>query len=105
MYLPPPSRGQPELFEHVRQAAVQELGAEPDALESSDRLADEWLGLIEAAGVRTLDLRPVFRAEATKLYWDQDLHLDLEGHRVVAEALEPVLSEQLASRGTPGDRD
>ena len=93
MYLPPPSRGQPELFgERVRAAvAATELGAE--ILETSDRVADGVLAWLAAEGVAALDLRPRFAASAEPLYWDTDLHLNVAGHRLVAEAVDEALGD------------
>jgi lysophospholipase L1-like esterase len=45
--------------------------------------------------VRTLDLRPAVRAAEERLYWVKDLHLNVDGHRRVAEALLPVVAELL----------
>jgi lysophospholipase L1-like esterase len=48
-------------------------------------------------GVRVLDLAPALRAESGLLYWRQDHHLAVEGHRVVARTLLPVVEELLQS--------
>lgn len=110
VYLPPPTRGQPQLHGQIVARAAEVLELEPGALELSDRLADEWLGLLAEAGVRTLDLRPAIRAADERLYWVKDLHLDVDGHRRVAQALLPVVAELLepeglAQGGAPLDPD
>lgn len=95
VYLPPPTRGQPALHARIVAAAIEVLALEPGALELSDRLADEWLALLAEGGVRTLDLRPAVQAAEERLYWVKDLHLNVDGHRRVAEALLPVVAELL----------
>ena len=91
VYLPPPSRGQPERHEQTFREALLSIDADPGALELSDRLADRWLAFLVEQQIAHLDLRPTFRAADAALYWKSDYHLNLAGHRAVAAALAPTV--------------
>jgi hypothetical protein len=72
-----------------------------DALELSEadfeianRLGDSLLATLRERGVVVVDLRPVFRAQSEPLYWS-DLHVNLRGQSVVAEALLAPVSAAL----------
>ncbi|MCP3914052.1 MAG: hypothetical protein GY711_00675 [bacterium] len=87
VYLPPPSRGQPELHAQKFAEALASIGVGPEALAVSDRIGDRWLASLEDAGIEALDLRPEFAASQEDLYWSTDYHLDLAGHRLVGRIL------------------
>lgn len=57
----------------------------------ADRFTERYLETLRAEGVEVLDAGvPLRRAAAegvAPLYWSRDLHLSLEGHRVLGEAL------------------
>jgi hypothetical protein len=83
------------------EAHVELLGVDPDAvdLEQPSRLLLEQLGARQLAAVdATPALRAAWRAGERGLYGRVDTHLEPEGHRVVAELLEPRLSELLLTR-------
>jgi hypothetical protein len=65
-------------------------------LRSSDRIADRLLEALARLGVVTVDLRTAFRAATEPLYWHADYHIDTAGHRIVAEALAPVVQDILS---------
>lgn len=98
VYLPPPLRGQPLLYADLVETTLDRLDWEPAALEVSDRLADAWLVALRERGIRTLDLRPDFGAAKERLYWESDLHLNVAGHRFVAQRLLGELAPLLAGR-------
>ncbi|GEM_PF-1635871 len=85
VYLPPPSIGQADRYRERVRAGLATLGGDPDALEFCDGLADETLQGLEQAGVATLDLRPSFASADEPLYWNADLHLNLDGHALVGQ--------------------
>ncbi len=93
VYLPPPSRGQPDLYRELLENGMARVGAPAEGLASSDRVADAFLAHLAAHGVRALDLRPRFAREETGLYWNTDLHLNLAGHEVVAEETRAAIDE------------
>lgn len=86
VYLPPPSRGQPERYAADVARVADAFGVAREELESSDRIADRWLAFLAEEGLPFLDLRPAFRASDERLYWDEG-HIGLAGHRVVAREL------------------
>ena len=94
VYLPPPTRGQPELEEHwVEEMLGERLGLEIVAEDMlvSDEIADRWLAALRRAEITCLDLRPIFRAESEPLYWHGDHHINLRAHELIAEALLPLV--------------
>ena len=72
-------------------ARALELGLEQLAL--TDRMADSYLEFLRQSGIDHLDLRPAFRAADEPLYWEEDDHLNLAGHRLAAQHLQPRVEE------------
>lgn len=98
VYLPAPLRGQPQFYSELIGELEATLSEFEDPLASSDRIADGWLDFIEERGIRSLDLRPLFRACEEQLYWKADYHLNVRGQRFVAEALQPMIEQLLVER-------
>lgn len=94
-YLPPPLQGQPEVLAAERAIVLERLGLCAEDLAVSDRIADRWLEYLASRGIACLDLRPAFRAARERLFWTSDAHVDLEGQRVMAEALLLLVLEGL----------
>jgi len=90
VYLPPPSRGQPEHYRARLEDAMDRIKAEPGGLDICRELADDTLLALDEAGVATLDLRPTFAASAEPLFWNTELHLNVRGHALVAERIHAV---------------
>ena len=97
-------------FERRRErfeAALAALGASPVDCAVLDRLADSTLAFLESRGCTTVDLRPAFRTSTGKLYWDEDVHLAVEGHalaaREIAAAFERIVpsDSRRVRRGSP----
>ncbi len=91
VYLPPPGMGQPEPDLARLAPALREFELTAEELGVSDRLADAWLAALREHDVAQLDLRPLFRRARKPCYWQHDLHLAVEGHRLVASALAPIV--------------
>ena len=90
LYIPPATRAQPhELADLDRM--VELLGFDESSLGAADRLADAWLETLAELGAVSVDLRPVFRASESFLYWRFDHHIDVEGHRAAGLALLPAV--------------
>jgi lysophospholipase L1-like esterase len=49
-------------------------------------------------GLTVIDLQPAMRAAPRPLFWNTDHHLNVDGHALVAELLEPAVREALARR-------
>jgi hypothetical protein len=91
VYLPPPGAGQPDPGLAYLAPALERYELTSEQLGISDRLADSWLGSLQERGIQAVDLRPTFLAAHTPCYWRRDLHLDVDGHRLVAGVLSPVV--------------
>ncbi|MCA8980765.1 MAG: hypothetical protein H6831_12210 [Planctomycetes bacterium] len=87
VYLPPPTRAQPEVFREDLERLMKFARMESSALGVSDRIADEWLQFLADRGLDHLDLRPAFRAAEEPLFWRTDHHLNVAGHRLVGERI------------------
>jgi hypothetical protein len=94
-YLPPPLQGQPEILAAERAVVLERLQLGAQDLAVSDRIADRWLAYLASRGIACVDLRPAFRAARERLFWRTDAHVNLEGQRVIAEALLPLVLEGL----------
>ncbi len=75
----------PEVLE-----AYEILGLGENDLRSYDRLADRWLADVGAWDIPVIDLRGPFAEDVAAYYWS-DLHINLAGHRLVAEQLLPLV--------------
>ena len=96
VYLPPPSRGQPERYRADMQRVARALDVDLERLALTDPIADAWMEELEARGIEHLDLRPLFRSTREALYWRTDGHLNLRGHQLVAQALALAIESLLA---------
>ncbi len=91
VYLPPPHRGQRELFKAENAEAMALIGWEPGDLSCSDRMADSWLAFLKERDIARLDLRPLFAAADERYYWNADRHINLAAHAAMADALAPLV--------------
>lgn len=79
------------------QKALDVLEIQPGDVDLSARLEQVMAGHLEALGVDYIDLRERFLSSGESCYWRSDLHLDLSGHRLVAEAVCELLERPAAS--------
>ncbi len=91
VYIPPGIDLGAELAPEVREA-IDILGLTDADLRSYDRLADRWLTDVAAWNVPVVDLRGPFAEDVGGFYWS-DLHINLAGHREVAERLLPLVEQ------------
>jgi lysophospholipase L1-like esterase len=91
LYIPPPYDVQPQYFRDQVDPAVETLGLPREGLGVSDQLADAWLAFLERSGIPFIDLRPLYAAADESCYWQVDLHINVLGHRIAAEALAPLV--------------
>jgi hypothetical protein len=87
VYLPPPSSAQPDRFRERVTEGLLSVGGDPDGLKFSNMIADSTLQGLKDAGVATLDLRPAFASAPMPLYWDTDLHLNVDGHELAGQLI------------------
>ncbi len=96
VYLPPPSSAQPDRFRERVIEGLLSVGGDPDGLKFSDIIADSTLQGLRDAGVSTLDLRPSFASAPVPLYWDADLHLNVDGHELAGQLIHKAFKDSLA---------
>ncbi len=87
VYLPPLGDVQRARYEPVMSNVAEALELSREQLGLTDRLADDWMRAVTAAGVEVLDLRPTFRAANVDLYWHSEHHISTAGHALVAAEL------------------
>jgi hypothetical protein len=95
VYLPPPSSAQPDRFRERVIEGLLSIGGDPDGLNFSDIIADSTLQGLRDAGVATLDLRPAFASAPVSLYWDTDLHLNVDGHELAGQLIHQAFKGSL----------
>lgn len=93
VYLPPPTRAQPELYAASLEACLAQARFDPADLGVSDRIADAWIAGLAEEGLDVVDLRPVIAAHDAPLYWHLDHHLNPAGAQVVAAELAGRLAQ------------
>jgi lysophospholipase L1-like esterase len=93
-YIPPMPDVQRPFFEETVVAMRDALALTDEDMRITDRMATSFLEFLHQRGVPTVDLRPRFRAATEPLYWKLDHHINLAGHRVMAEALAEELVER-----------
>ena len=91
-YLPPPSAVQPQFFRDELIDTLEVTGADDGALELTTQLGRGLVEFLDARGIAFVDLSQVLRDDRVRLYWNDDLHLNVAGHERVAAALLPVVA-------------
>ena len=94
LYLPPRHDIETDNPQLRLASLLEALRLQRSALANTNEMADRLLAQLAAAGIETIDLRVAFRAAAESLYWKADWSLNLAGHRIVTQALLPVLSAE-----------
>ncbi len=95
VYIPPLIDVQAEQYRIPLEELRAALELERDDLGIHDRLADSHLEFLRSSGVRTLDLRPQFRASPEPMYWARDHHINVDAQRRIAEQLAPIVEQEL----------
>ncbi|MCY2960611.1 MAG: hypothetical protein NTY35_10640 [Planctomycetota bacterium] len=111
-YLPPAADVEWELHAKSLGAARDILGFSPEDLACTGLMADSYLAFLRSRSIETVDLRAALRGPSASsrepreaMYWEGDYHLDLAGHRAVAQALLAVLGDggvRARARQAPG---
>jgi lysophospholipase L1-like esterase len=94
VYIPPLTDAQPHLIQEDLERLSEGLRLSPEELAVTERLADEVLAFLEARSVTVVDMRPAFRSSTRPCYWLTDHHINTRGHRLIAEALLPLLATE-----------
>ncbi|MEO6711356.1 MAG: SGNH/GDSL hydrolase family protein [Planctomycetota bacterium] len=98
VYLPSPCdlpwREPPAEIEKGRKLS----GLPEDAGSGLAATEERFLGLLATLSIEVIDLRASFRAQQDPPYWRKDLHINLDGQRLVAEALAPLVESVVSGR-------
>ncbi|MEO0650636.1 MAG: SGNH/GDSL hydrolase family protein [Planctomycetota bacterium] len=86
-YLPPAHDVEQSQLHAIHTAVADALELDAEALAATDRLADRYLRRLAALSIESVDLRPAFLASDAPLYWIADEHINIEGHRLLAEVV------------------
>ena len=90
--LPTGTFAQPDLFSFANEKLMRMIGLGMRDLRISVRLGKRWLAFLEQRDLPSMDLGPVLATERPN-YWRSDLHVNVAGHRRIAEALLPRVLE------------
>lgn len=93
-YLPPAMDTQREAFREGFEPVEQELGLAPESRAITAQLASRYLAWLREQGIEGLDLTPSLAQSQPMLYWKRDLHINVDGHQRVAEALRPLFAQR-----------
>jgi antitoxin component YwqK of YwqJK toxin-antitoxin module len=96
VYIPPAFEAGWSALDTMRAKAMESLGLDEEDLLLYRRVAEEFFAGLEDRGIESIDMEPLFEANEADCYWKRDLHINLEGHRLIAD----VVEEWLASPGT-----
>ena len=86
---------QPQLIQPRIDRLRDLFGLAPADLEINDRISEHYLKILEQLGLKCVDMRPIYRAEAESVFWFTDLHINRLGHQRIAEALLPLVEDLL----------
>lgn len=87
VYLPPPTLGQPQHFQAERELLLSSARIDIELTKSSELIADAWMAFLAEREFEFIDLRESFLRSEERLYWLTDHHLNIAGHRLLAEIL------------------
>jgi hypothetical protein len=93
VYIPSPTevewKEHAEVFDRFR----SEFPLSDEDLRRESWVADQFLASLRGAGVETLDAREVLNRGGGPYFWKGEYHLDLRGHRAIAEALRARIAQ------------
>jgi GDSL-like lipase/acylhydrolase family protein len=95
VFLPAPCDCQWQPAHEDIERARTALSLGPEALELNRRTAELFVNGLQVAGIEVLDLRRTFEGLSPPPFWRLDLHMNLEGHRLVAKELLPLVEAHL----------
>jgi len=87
VYIPPCADAQPHLIRDQLDRVIEGMAWTESDVHDTDRIADEYLGFLEESGIAAIDMRDIYRQSSKACYWMTDLHINTEGHRLIAVAL------------------
>ncbi len=90
VYIPPAYDTTPSLFAEEISGIREIFDLDDNEMGVTNYQADAYLATLRAAEVEVVDMRPTFKAAEEPLYWLRDHHINLAGHRLIAETLVPL---------------
>ena len=72
-----------------------ELGIDREALGINRALREKFVYALRSEGIEVLDVAPRFAGAAAELYWEADHHINIAGHRRLAELVFERLRERI----------
>ena len=94
-YIPPAWDIQLERYEPRAADFPRALRLDPGGVTGADGWADRWTQHVRDLDLPLLDPREAWRAADVNLYWLGDHHINIEGHRRLAEGLLPLVEQAL----------
>jgi hypothetical protein len=93
LYIPSPTEAEWKEHADVFDRFRSEFSLSDEDLRKESWMADQFLASIHGAGVETLDAREVLVQGGGPYFWKGEYHLDLRGHRAIAEALRTRIAQ------------
>jgi hypothetical protein len=87
-------RDPPPLIEATR----KELGLSDEDLDISRHMSEAFLDDLKRDGFALVDMRAAYAREPDPPYWRADYHINLRGHQLIAQELQPVVDAALAEQ-------
>ncbi|MDF1798597.1 MAG: hypothetical protein P1V81_05435 [Planctomycetota bacterium] len=84
LYLPSPLETEPDAHAAQFEELLAAMELDGASLATYFELGDQLLSRLTDLGGEIRDLRPAFRDSSVPLFWERDLHLNLDGHALVA---------------------
>ncbi len=98
VYIPPAFEAGWSALDAMRGRAMESLGLAEEDLALYQRLAQEFFLGLEERGIDAVDMEPVFESHESDCYWRRDLHINLEGQRLIAGVVEEWLASPQSAR-------
>jgi hypothetical protein len=90
VYIPPMYDTRPEVGEEQTKQLREIFDLSDEEMQVTERQANAYLEALRREDVEVIDMRPAFKAAEVSPYWIRDHHIDLQGHRLIADALAPL---------------
>jgi lysophospholipase L1-like esterase len=98
VYIPSICLSQPGMLPEEVRPIFDILGLDESNYAVLRELKDRYLQVLKAEGIFCLDMEEIFAKSKEPVYWLSDFHINTLGHRLIAEALVPVVEEAMVSR-------
>jgi lysophospholipase L1-like esterase len=95
LYIPSPFEIGAQCATELEREVADLMELLPGDFAAAEGLTRTFLDELAVENVRVVDLRAAFAAEPSRPYWKRDLHMDLRGHELAAQALLPVVEPLL----------